>query len=76
MDSVAQYNVERWEALARNNAVFTRPRLDLDASTARTLVDPLGRLGDLAGAARALSGKRRRPTICGLCPVGSNRHGK
>jgi SAM-dependent methyltransferase len=49
MDPVATYNRERWEALARNQAVFTRPHLDLDLSTARTLVDPWGKLGDLAG---------------------------
>ena len=49
MDPVAQYNIERWEALVRNNAVFTRPRLDLDASAARDLIDPSHRLGELVG---------------------------
>ncbi|MCC6455823.1 MAG: methyltransferase domain-containing protein [Caldilineaceae bacterium] len=53
-DPVAQYNIERWAALARNRAVFTRPQLDLDAATARMLVDPQGRLGDL----------KDRPVLC------------
>jgi SAM-dependent methyltransferase len=47
-DPIAQYNIERWAALARNRAVFTRPQLDLDVSTARNLIDPNERLGDLA----------------------------
>lgn len=49
MDSVAQYNQERWSALVRANAIFTRPRLDLDAAAAQELVDPEGRLGDVRG---------------------------
>ncbi|WP_431900498.1 hypothetical protein [Nonomuraea sp. bgisy101] len=34
-DDVHRYNKDRWEALAEANALFTRPRLDLDAVTAR-----------------------------------------
>lgn len=49
MDSIAHYNQSRWAALARHNAVFTRPQLDLNPQTARALVDPEGRLGRLAG---------------------------
>ena len=49
MDDVARYNVERWQALVEANALFTRPALHLDAASARELVDPEGRLGELAG---------------------------
>jgi SAM-dependent methyltransferase len=49
MDDVAQYNIARWKALAQANALFTRPYLDLDASSARQKLDPEGRLGDIAG---------------------------
>lgn len=47
MDEIAQYNIERWKALAEANALFTRPYLDLDATAARAKLDPEGRLGDL-----------------------------
>jgi len=49
MDEVAQYNQHRWEALARTSALFTRPALQLDARSARALLDPHGVLGELAG---------------------------
>lgn len=49
MDEVAEYNMTRWKFLAEANAVFTRPRLDLDAASARTWIDRDGRLGDLKG---------------------------
>ncbi|HEU5014754.1 MAG TPA: class I SAM-dependent methyltransferase [Roseiflexaceae bacterium] len=49
MDDVAIYNRERWQALARANAVFTRAYLDLDTDSARAYLDPEGRLGDVAG---------------------------
>lgn len=49
MDAVAQYNSERWQALARNNAIFTRPHLDLDPTSARELIDFWGNMGDLSG---------------------------
>lgn len=49
MDEVARYNQERWKALAEANALFSRPRLDLDTESARRLVDAEGFLGDLSG---------------------------
>lgn len=49
MDPIAEYNRQRWVALVRANAIFTRPLLDLDEVAARTLVDPEGRLGDVYG---------------------------
>jgi SAM-dependent methyltransferase len=49
MDEIARYNLERWQALVGANAVFTRPWLDLDASSARARIDPEGRLGEIAG---------------------------
>src|SRR5829696_5371643 len=49
MDEIARYNIQRWQALVEANALFTRPALDLDISSARGRVDPEGRLGDLAG---------------------------
>jgi len=47
MDEVALYNIERWKALAKARAVFTRPYLDLTEDSARQRFDPDGRLGDL-----------------------------
>lgn len=49
MDAIAAYNLARWEALGRSQAVWTRPWLDLDAAGARERVDPEHLLGDLAG---------------------------
>lgn len=49
MDEIARYNQARWQALADANALFTRPRFDLDAESARELVDPEELLGDLNG---------------------------
>jgi SAM-dependent methyltransferase len=49
MDDVARYNMARWQALAAADALFTRPRLDLDASSALELIDPEGLLGPFAG---------------------------
>ena len=49
MDQIAQYNLTRWNALVNANALFTRPALDLDDDSARTRIDPEGRLGDLQG---------------------------
>lgn len=49
MDEVSRYNVQRWEALVRAEALFTRPWLDLTAETARERVDPWGFLGNLQG---------------------------
>jgi SAM-dependent methyltransferase len=49
MDDIARYNQERWEELARARIVFSRPTLDLDAASARRLVDPHDIIGDVAG---------------------------
>lgn len=51
MDEVAQYNIERWNALVEADAVFTRPALNLDPSLAHVQIDPEGRLGTVAGKA-------------------------
>ncbi|MEO3790239.1 class I SAM-dependent methyltransferase [Nonomuraea sp. B10E15] len=50
-DDVHRYNRERWEALVRADALFTRPMLDLDAEKARDYLglERLGLPGDLAG---------------------------
>lgn len=48
-DEIAQYNKKRWEALVRENALFTRPLLSMDAGSARAYIDPSGMLGDVSG---------------------------
>ncbi|MBM7568918.1 class I SAM-dependent methyltransferase [Paenibacillus sacheonensis] len=50
-DDVYLYNHARWEALAQANALFTRPRLDLDRESARDYLalDRLGIAGELTG---------------------------
>ncbi len=49
MDDVAAFNQARWDALARANALFTRPALHLDVASARARIDPDGWLGTLDG---------------------------
>lgn len=49
MDEIASYNQARWKALVEANALFTRPKLNLDARSARDLIDAEGRLGDVEG---------------------------
>ena len=49
MDEIARYNIERWRALVEANAVYARPRFDLDAESARHLIDSENRLGDISG---------------------------
>ena len=49
MDSVAQYNSERWQALAEADALFTRPALNLTVESARERVDPEGLFGEVTG---------------------------
>lgn len=49
MDEIAEYNVERWRRLVEASALFTRPLLNLDATSARATLDPRGWLGELAG---------------------------
>ncbi|MEO8611207.1 MAG: methyltransferase domain-containing protein [Chloroflexota bacterium] len=47
MDEVARYNIERWETLVQANALFTRPKLELDTESAREWLDSDGMFGDL-----------------------------
>ena len=47
MDEVAEYNKARWKALAEADALFTRPKLDLDLVSAKELVDPNDRFGEI-----------------------------
>lgn len=49
MDAIYQYNQARWEALVQQEALFTRPWLDLTPEKARSRLDRWGYLGDLAG---------------------------
>jgi len=49
MDQVARYNIERWQALVKAGALFTRPWLELDLASARERVDPKGLFGELGG---------------------------
>ena len=49
MDEIAQYNLDRWQAMVQAQAVFTRPWLDLTPDTAQAMLDPDGRLGPIAG---------------------------
>jgi ubiquinone/menaquinone biosynthesis C-methylase UbiE len=49
MDNVSNYNMKRWEALVKANALFTKPWLDLNADSAREQIDRWGLLGDLSG---------------------------
>jgi SAM-dependent methyltransferase len=49
MDEAYNYNKERWEALVKAKALFTRPWFDLDIISARERLDRWGLLGDLNG---------------------------
>lgn len=49
MDETARYLQARWKALAQADALFTRPRLDLDVASARRMIDADGLLGELSG---------------------------
>ena len=49
MDEIARYNQARWKELVKANALFTRPKLNLDAGSAREIIDFDGRLGDVSG---------------------------
>jgi SAM-dependent methyltransferase len=48
-DDVARYNKERWEALAQAHVPYSRPVLDLDADSAREMVDPYGFVATFEG---------------------------
>lgn len=50
-DEIANYNKARWEDLAQANVEFSRPMLDLDATSARQFVDPYAVMGDMTGKA-------------------------
>ena len=65
MDDVAEYNRQRWRALAERGALYTRPMLDLDAAKAREWVDPGGWYGDLEGRrVLCLAGGGGRESAC------------
>lgn len=49
MDEIARYNQARWKALAEANALFTRPKLNLDVETARQMIDSGNKFGDISG---------------------------
>ncbi len=49
MDEIAQYNIQRWQALADADALFTRPSLDLTPDSARAFLDEEALLGDVTG---------------------------
>jgi 2-polyprenyl-3-methyl-5-hydroxy-6-metoxy-1,4-benzoquinol methylase len=49
MDEIAKYNQARWRELVKANALFTRPKLNLDVDSARKIVDFDGQLGDVSG---------------------------
>jgi 2-polyprenyl-3-methyl-5-hydroxy-6-metoxy-1,4-benzoquinol methylase len=49
MDDIARYNKKRWKALAKADALFTRPLADLDVETARRLVAPYSEGDQLLG---------------------------
>ena len=48
MDELTKYNLARWKALVEADALFTRSALSLDPVSARDMLDPEGRLGDVA----------------------------
>jgi SAM-dependent methyltransferase len=48
-DDIARYNKERWEALARAYVPYSRPALDLNAHSAREMVDPHGFIRGFVG---------------------------
>ena len=48
MDELTKYNIARWKALVEADALFTRPALSFDPGSARRMLDPEGRLGDVA----------------------------
>jgi 2-polyprenyl-3-methyl-5-hydroxy-6-metoxy-1,4-benzoquinol methylase len=47
MDDIAKYNQARWKALVEADALFTRPKLNLDHISAKELVDPHNRFGEI-----------------------------
>lgn len=49
MDEIAKHNKARWKALAKADALFSRPKFDLDYESAQELVNQNGKLGDVEG---------------------------
>lgn len=49
MDDITRYNKERWEALVQHDVPYSRPMLDLNATSARHVVDPHHVMGDVQG---------------------------
>jgi SAM-dependent methyltransferase len=49
MDHVHRFNKDRWEALVKADALYSRPWLSETSQSARQRLDPAGRLGDLSG---------------------------
>jgi ubiquinone/menaquinone biosynthesis C-methylase UbiE len=54
IDSIREFNVKRWAALAAADALYTQPALDLTEASARDLIDPFRQLPDL----------RDEPVLC------------
>jgi ubiquinone/menaquinone biosynthesis C-methylase UbiE len=55
VDEIAAYNVDRWRALAEAGALYSRPALDLDAESARAMIERDGWSDDWIGP---VAGKR------------------
>ncbi len=51
MDDLAKFNKERWEELAQNSVIYSRPFFDLTPQSARDVVDPAGLMGNVNGKA-------------------------
>ena len=49
MDEIAAYNQARWKQLVKANALFTRPKLNLDVNSAGKVIDFDGIFGDVSG---------------------------
>lgn len=49
MDDIIRYNHDRWEDLARNNVLYSRPYAKLTPEFAREQVDLHGLIGEIAG---------------------------
>lgn len=49
-DDIAKFNKERWEELAAAGVIYASPFLNMDPETARQLVDPDGKMGEIDGA--------------------------
>lgn len=47
MDEIAKYNQARWKALVKADALFTRPKFDLDYDSAKNLINPYNRFGEV-----------------------------